>query len=247
MSGQIRILSTRPLEGTVCEEAKGAGIVLDMLPFIETRSVQDDALGNRIRSLSRRPLIAVFTSVNGVEAVADWLDGIERKSAETIPWTIYCIGGATRQVIGKSFGESSIAGTADAAGALANLIVRDMAGRAGEQEVFFFCGDLRRDELPSALRRASIGVNELVVYTTRQVRHKVEQAYDGIVFFSPSAVDSFFSGNKVNAAVLLFAIGQTTADTIRKYCANETIVSPSPDKETLIRQVIDHYKQEHNL
>jgi uroporphyrinogen-III synthase len=256
MSGQIRILSTGPLEEALCKEAKEAGVALDTLPFIETRPLSDEGLGRQIRDLFLRPLIAVFTSTNGVEAVAGWLSpaSFGKAGPALIPWTIYCIGGVTRQVIGKTFGEASIKGTADSAGALADLIIRDRNGRTGSQdesgsgrggeEVFFFCGDLRRDELPSALRRASIGVNELIVYTTRQVRQEVAQLYDGVVFFSPSAVHSFFSNNKVDAATLLFAIGQTTADSIREYSSNKMIISPFPGKEALIRQVIGYYKQE---
>jgi uroporphyrinogen-III synthase len=265
MPEPTRILCTRPLDASLCEWAAVKGIVLETLSFIETSPVPGDELGEQIKALSLRPLIAVFTSANGVEAVAERLHlsssrhagpgaslentrpaTIPRAAPATIPWAIYCIGGATRQAVSNFFGAGCIAGTADSAKALAELIICDAASRTDLREVFFFCGDLRRDELPSALRRAAIGVTELIVYTARQVRHEVGQAYDGIVFFSPSAVHSFFFANGVAAGTLLFAIGQTTAGAIREYCANRTIISQSPEKETLIQMIIDFYKQEHN-
>src|SRR6266702_8655058 len=69
----IRILSTRPLEAVLLEQAAGNGILIDTLPFIVTEPVVEPALHNQILDLSRHPLTAVFTSMNAVEAVAQHL------------------------------------------------------------------------------------------------------------------------------------------------------------------------------
>ena len=282
-----RILSTRSLDASLLREAAQQGIVLDLLPFIETRPVQDAAVGARVRELARSPLVAVFTSMNAVEAVADWLgepgetqDGASgerddasrerrvRESGKTqdgapgVPWKIFCIGSATGQLVQEYFGAQAIAGTAGSALALAAEIIRqwpDIIGSANNAnagkgskpdnanarvaaEVFFFCGDQRRDELPQTLAGQGIRVNECIVYTTIPTPHRVEESYDGIAFFSPSAVHSFFAVNTaLPAATLLFAIGRTTAGAIRQYTANRTIVSGIPEKEALIRQAIDHF------
>ena len=279
-----RILSTRPLEASLLREAAQQGIVLDMLSFIGTRPVQDAATGARVRELARCPLVAVFTSMNAVEAVADWLgepgetqdgasgerDDASRERPAEAPlekaagasWKIFCIGSATRQLVQEYFGARAIAGTAGSALALAAEIIRqwpDIIGSANNAnagkgskpdnanarvaaEVFFFCGDQRRDELPQTLAGQGIRVNECIVYTTIPTPHRVEESYDGIAFFSPSAVHSFFSVNtELPAATLLFAIGRTTAGAIRQYTANRTIVSGIPEKEALIRQAIDHF------
>lgn len=238
---KTRILSTRPLEAALLEQAAGRDIIIDMLPFIVTEPIVDAALQSRIRQLSRQPLIAVFTSMNAVEVVA----GLLGPAHSTLPWQIYVIGYATQQLIRQYWGAACIAGTAASASTLADTIIRRQADGIGQheaREVSFFCGDRRRDELPEKLRAQGIGVNEWVVYKTEQTPYKVEQIYDGIVFFSPSAVHSFFSENSIPAGTVLFAIGPTTADTIRSYAPdNHTILSGSPEKEALIRQVIDHY------
>jgi uroporphyrinogen-III synthase len=193
--------------------------------------------------------------MNAVSAVADWLRsphaGEDRGQdlrpggpfGETgiAPWDIYSIGAATAKLVGTYFGKERIVGTAESASALADRILADTIGKGQSKEVFFFCGDLRRDELPEKLRQASIKVNELTVYETLPVHRLVDIDYDGIVFFSPSAVHSFFATNTVRAATVIFAIGQTTAETIRGYSPNELVISKTADKESLIRQVIDHY------
>ena len=48
---------------------------------------------------------------------------------------------------------------------------------------------------------------------------KIKQKWDGILFFSPTGVKSFFAENKIaNSAA--FCIGQTTASEVKKYTAN---------------------------
>ena len=265
-----RILSTRPLEAALLEQAAGRGILIDTLSFIVTEPRVDEALKSRIRDLGQRSLVAVFTSMNAVEAVAASL-GLQldepapetramRDSGQEFPaagdgksWQIFSIGYATQQLVRRYFGERCIAGTASSAAALADTIIAQWnngeqegnPGRVGDKlrEVYFFCGDQRRDELPEKLREQAIGVNELVVYSTIRTPHRIEQVYDGIVFFSPSAVHSFFPENSIPAGTVLFAIGQTTADTIRAYTLNQTILSGSPEKEALIRQVINYYNR----
>jgi len=259
---KTRILSTRPLETALLEQAAGSNILIDTLPFIATEPLMEETLHRRLRDLSRQPLVAVFTSMNAVEAVARHLEAVGPHdvvagSPGTLPWRIFCIGSATQQLVRKNFGgDHHIAGTAASAAALAGTIIGWKASETEQhadtkdapvREVFFFCGDQRRDELPEKLQQQGIRVNEVVVYKTTRTPHKVEQAYDGIVFFSPSAVHSFFQVNTIPAGTRLFAIGQTTADTIRTYSPNQTILSGSPEKEALIRQVIDYFQNHQTI
>ena len=118
-------------------------------------------------------------------------------------------------MIEKYFGSKLVAGTADSAKGLADIITKN----SNSDEVVFFCGDHRRDELSAILREKNIEVNEIVAYKTTLVPHKIEKKYDGILFFSPSAVQSFFQKNKLDEETILFAIGNTTANEIKKYLA----------------------------
>lgn len=227
----IHVLSTRPLSPALIIDAAVNGLTIDVIPFIETAAIDDPVLCERLGGLGRQRLTALFTSSNAVEAVAKWVDG----SAQ---WIIYSIGGATSQAVSRHFGEDAIAGTAASARELALRIIEERSA----EELFFFCGDLRREELPSLLRQAGFGLQELVVYETMATPRKVQPSYEGILFFSPSAVESFFSANTIMASITLFAIGRTTAAAIREFCPNPIVVSGQPDATILIGQVIDHFK-----
>jgi len=242
----IRILSTRPVDPNLVAEAAGQGIALEALSFIETRMIRDEEKSKKIAALSHRSITAVFTSMNAVDAVS-WHLGhagdqpganAGDRDRVALPWKIFCIGSATRQRVLEDLGEGLIEGTADSAGMLAGEIL----AKASLKEVVFFCGDQRRDELPEKLAAGGIQVQELEVYATIRTPHRIEQGYEGIVFFSPSAVHSFFSNNSLPPEIRLFAIGKTTASAIRDYCGNEIDLSGSPDKEALIRQAIETFK-----
>lgn len=227
----IRILSTRPLKDEWVAEAKKAGIIIDQLSFIDTEPIQTIEVQQEIEQALLLSATVVFTSMNAVEAVATWQDGLQPE------WSIYCMGNTTRQLVKEYFGEESIAGTANSATELAELILEEDQ----PEEVLFFCGDQRRDELPAMLRNNQIDVNEIIVYQTIPVYHKIEKKYAGILFFSPSAVASFFKTNKLTGQTILFAIGNTTAAEIKKYSSNTIIISDEPGKESMVRQVIDFF------
>jgi uroporphyrinogen-III synthase len=231
MQNRIHILCTRPLNDTLTGEAKQAGIDIDELSFIETEPIQSIAVQQEIEQALLQTTTVVFTSMNAAEAVAFYQEEIQPT------WEIYCIGTTTKKLVEKYFGKEKIAGTANDAASLAELIAADRF----TDEVIFFCGDQRRDELPAILTSHDIEVNEIVVYQTIAVPHKIDKVYHGILFFSPSAVASFFQINKLPATTILFAIGNTTASEIKKYTNNTIIISDEPGKENLVSKMIEYF------
>lgn len=233
MATNLSILCTRPVQQILVNEAAQKGIDLQVIPVIDTEPVVDIDVQQEVEQLALQYATVVFTSMNAVESVITMLD-------QQVPeWNIYCMGHTTAQIIKEYFGEQSIAGTGNNAADLADAIIE--ADEAGE--IVFFCGDQRREELPAKLARAGIDVNEIVVYRTIPLYKKIEQAYDAILFFSPSAVDSYFKINKVAGQTVLFAIGQTTAAAIKQYSNNKTITANTPGKDELVRKAI-HYLSE---
>lgn len=230
-ANKISILSTRPIDESLIEEARRLNIETDVLSFIETEAIHTIEVQQEIENAFLQSTAVVFTSMNAVEAVADTL-------LEELPdWRIYSIGNTTQKLVKKYFGEQSIAGTANSAAKLAELIAEE----GYDDEVIFFCGDQRRDELPDILRKNDIEVNEIVVYETVAVPHKLNKQYHGILFFSPSAVESFFSNNKVNEQTVLFAIGSTTANAIKKYSNNKIIICDEPGKDSLFQKMMEYF------
>jgi uroporphyrinogen-III synthase len=228
---KISILSTRPLDESLIEEAKELNIEIDSLSFIETETIHTTEVQQEIENALLQSSAVVFTSMNAVEAVADELDGLQPN------WKIYSIGTTTSRLVKKYFGEEAIAGIANSASELADLIIDE----GEDNEVIFFCGDQRRDELPEILRNNDIDVNEIIVYETIAVSHKVEKEYHGVLFFSPSAVESFFKNNKITASTVLFAIGNTTANALKKFSNNKILISDEPGKDNLFRKMMEYF------
>ncbi len=231
MNTVIEILSTRPVEEELIQLAANADIKLHVVPFIKTEPIKTVEIQQEVENATLRETTVVFTSMNAVEAVYELI------SAAIVQWNIYCIGYATKELVEKYFGESVISGTADNATELAELIIKD----GYKEEIIFFCGDIHRKELPEKLKEAGIEVTEIIVYETINIPRKIIKEYDAIVFFSPSAVHSFFSINTVTPHTCMFAIGKTTAETIRQYSSNELIIASAPSKEHLIKEAIQWF------
>lgn len=230
MATNLSILCTRPVKQALVAEAAELGIHLKVVPLIDTEPVQDIDVQQEVEQIALQYATVVFTSMNAVESVITMLD-------QQVPeWNIYCMGNTTSNIIREYFGEQAIAGTGNNAEDLANAIIE-----ADEtDEIIFFCGDQRRDELPAKLGEAGMDVNEIVVYKTIPLHKKVETTYKAILFFSPSAVDSYFKLNKPADNTVLFAIGPTTAAAIKQYSNNKIITANAPGKDELVRKAI-HY------
>jgi uroporphyrinogen-III synthase len=228
---KIQILSTRPLSKSLVHEANAAGIAIDELSFIDTEPIQDIATQQEIEQAYLLSSTVVFTSMNAVDAVVAWQDG------QQPDWVIYCMGNTTKQKLKENFGDHSVVGTANNAADLADRIAEE----SDADQVIFFCGEQRREELPAILRSKGIDVHEIIVYQTIHTPHKVSKTYQAILFYSPSAVSSFFSNNKVSEQTILFAIGNTTAKTIQQYCNNTIIIGKEPGKEELVRQAMGYF------
>ena len=233
MPNRISILSTRPLETALLEAAKAKDITIDIVSLIDTSPAQTPGLKEEIGKVIKQPASVVFTSMNAVTTVAAYING------HTPNWNIFCIGNTTRQLAAKYFGEQSIHTVGNSAMELANKMIGDKSVK----QVVFFCGDQRREELPGKLRQNGITVQEVIVYHTISTPHKIDKAYDGILFFSPSAVQSFFYANAVPPETILFAIGQTTADAIKSFTNNMIIEAERPGKEELVKRVFQFFKK----
>jgi uroporphyrinogen-III synthase len=230
----ISILSTRPLTHNVMMQAEEQDVQIDVASFIETKNIINKTTGNKILQLASKEIAVVFTSMNAAEAVIDCLKAINAEPE----WTIYTLGGITNTILTNHFIESEVFSDATNATELAETIIENE-----EEHVTFFCGNQRREELPKMLQEQNIKVDEIVVYETIETPVKIDKDYNGILFFSPSAVKSFFSNNKIHDDTVLFAIGKTTAKALKQYSMNKVLVGTLPNKEHLAQQAIEYLKQ----
>jgi uroporphyrinogen-III synthase len=229
-SRRIQILSTRPVDQSLIQDAEACGIDIEMISFIETEAISDETVIKKIQTLASERITAVFTSMNAVEAVVG--------ATNTSPhWQIGSLGTTTYKLIQKHFPGSSVIATGNNASELANALSLIVTN----EKIIFFCGDQRRDELPSILKEHGIEVEEIIVYKTIPQPVRIDKDYDGIAFYSPSAVHSFFSVNKLNKSTIVFSIGSTTSESVRQYTINPIIEAGEPGKENLIKKILDYY------
>ena len=224
-------MSTRPLTPSLIEKAAAQNIMIESDPFITTIPVNEAQNTKKIQELAEQELVAVFTSMNAAEAVSAALRDRQPN------WKIFGIGTTTKSILQEKFTQSHIIGDAGNAASLADQIIAE----GNIESVIFFCGDQRRDELPEKLKRHNVVVTEIIVYKTIPLPHRLQKRYDGILFFSPSAVQSFFVNNVVPPETILFSIGDTTAKAIEQYSTNKVISSDHPGKEELVNKVVLYF------
>jgi uroporphyrinogen-III synthase len=122
---------------------------------------------------------------------------------------VHCLAHATRNAAERA--GFCIASTAPDARTLAMEILKT----PGIRSVTHVCGSRRLTDLSDTLQGAGVAVTDVVAYQTELTPLKLTAPFDGILFFSPSAIDSFCMANETNPAPC-FCIGQTTAQHARQ-------------------------------
>ena len=119
---------------------------------------------------------------------------------------------------------------------LAHFIAKDYK----KEHFYYFCGNKRRDELPTILKEAKVSFEEVITYKTSLNIRSFEQTFDGVLFFSPSGVEAFAKANTLKNTTA-FCIGNTTAAEAKKY-TNHTVVSNATSVESTIAKAVNHLK-----
>jgi uroporphyrinogen-III synthase len=201
---------------------------IQVLPFTEIFARQDDNIKTQIADLSTKKIKVVFTSAHAVKLVAACL---QKKPN----WKIYCIRNETRIAVINWFGNDSIVNFASNAMVLSQHMIAD-----GIKDAVFFCGDQRMDILPDNLKKHGIRLDELIVYDTRLTPVRLEEQPDAILFFSPTAVRSFFSMNELSPETMVFVMGKTTGAALEEFTNSPFIISPEADKAFVLNMAIKH-------
>lgn len=169
----------------------------------------------------------IITSKNTVEAL------LHNFSVSELQFkNIYCVGRRTKRMIENRIGKVTH-GEANAK-KLAYYLVDYIEGT----EVTYFCSDLRLNDLPNILAENHIKVNEVEAYQTKFDADKIEANLDGVMFYSPSTVESFLKQNKPNG--IAFCIGETTAKVAQNYF-EDVRIAKVPTVESVIELVNSHY------
>ena len=172
--------------------------------------------------------ISIFTSTNAVKGVL-----LNDEINQIIKNKCCCVGDNT-----KAFLEENGFEVLFSAQYAADLI-KDLKPIVNTNDFVFFSGNLRRNTIPSFFKEHNKSYIEIQTYRTALTPIEIKEKIDAVLFFSPSAVDSFFSKNKIKNQPL-FCIGNTTAEKASEYSKN-TIVAHQTTQLEVVKQVESYF------
>ncbi len=223
------VLSTKRLNDDLHKFATACGINVIEEELTRIELLNGDELRAVVNEVHDE--LVIFTSRNAVSAVSQLLNDKEKSKN----WKVYAVGAGTAKVVSDLLLAKVVNEPAGDGSRLAKMIIEaETPGNA-----VFFCGDKRRDVVPDALIKAGFRLKEFVVYQTILTPLKNQHDVDGILFFSPTAVQSFFSANNISSNVVCFAIGNTTGNELRKFTTNKIITAAEPSEKEVIQLAAD--------
>ncbi len=171
----------------------------------------------------------LFTSQNAVKSVLENenIALIKQKPA-------LCVGLKTKELLTSLGWEVKV--WAHYASELSLII----AAEYSQVSFSFFCGNIRREVLPTFFRTNGILFDEYEVYHTVAQSQRIEQKVEGICFYSPSGIESYLQQNTITNEVC-FCIGHTTAAALDGITQN-IVLAQQPTIESTIETCIAYYK-----
>ncbi len=227
MTKQISILSTKKLLSNQKQLLLDANISATEQDFIETKIKNFElSLRGTKQSLVNDNLL--FTSQNAVQSVLQHPKCDELKSKN-----VFCVGMKTKALLAENgFNVIVYTGYASDLAEIISLVY--------PKETFtFFSGNLRREVLPKTLKENNIVFNEIEVYETNITSKEITDKLDGILFFSPSAVESYLKLNTIKGETC-FCIGETTAEALENKKIKNIVIADRPTVEDVIEKAISY-------
>jgi uroporphyrinogen-III synthase len=222
MTKQPNILSTKSLLPIQKQELVNANFNVIEEDFIETKTIDFE--------LSKVNDNLIFTSQNAVNSILQ-----HPKCEELKAKNVFSIGMKTKDLLTENgFNVIAYTGYAADLAEIISLIYSD-------ESFTFFSGNLRRDVLPNTLEENGILLNEIKVYETKLTSKKVTEKLDGILFFSPSGVESYLKLNTIKDETC-FCIGETTAEALENKKVKTIVIADKPSVENVIAEVVEYYK-----
>ena len=137
----------------------------------------------------------------------------------------FCVGEKTRKLLEAEGWE--VVASFDYAKELAPYLVKHYP----KSSFVFFCGEKRMDTLPTTLRANHIQLQECLTYYTQLTPSKLTKSYKGLLFFSPSAIESYLRENSLSGEKAI-CIGTTTQAALPQ--GVESYVAEHPTVESVL-------------
>ena len=205
----VQLFSTKLLSPAQLQAFVSAGFALEMSDFIRVVPAA---------ALTTIPQADYFllTSQNALLALRSMLcyGQLPHRKA-------FCVGEKTRKLLEAEGWE--VVASFDYVKELAPYLVKYYA----KSSFVFFCGEKRMDTLPTTLKANHIQLQECLTYYTQLTPTKLTKRYEGLLFFSPSAIESYLKENTLSGEKAI-CIGATTQaalpHTVESYVAERPTV-----------------------
>jgi len=223
MTNRINILSTKTLYVNTLDSFNVSKFNVMAFDFIKINTISFNK--TELFNASKHWII---TSKNSLEIIFNTYSLEDLKSIH-----FYCVGDKTAQLIESK--QLNLITSALNSKTLAETIIKTYSNH-----IFSFIGgEMRRGELPSLLKNRQIQFTEFTIYSTSLSPNEINEHVDGVLFFSPSAVQSFMINNTLDKCIA-FCIGHTTATEVKKYSHNYK-VAKQQTFESVIELTQQHY------
>ena len=233
------IISTMDLKDTDILSEWNFSYRLMTVPLIQKEFSYDSEVEERIFSLGREKINAIFTSEVAVSSVFERLE-------YRPDWNIFCLGGKTRSAILKFLPNDDIPLMGNNSRELCDYINTHAALNKTLPAVFF-CGDRRMPTIPAYFANQNIALEEVVCYKSRCLPASLNGEISGLLFFSPSAVKCYSVANKqISPKTVFFSIGPTTSRAIAELYDNTIITAPEPSESALLLEIKRYFEAQEN-
>lgn len=218
-----KVLFTKHFENRFLDISLHQTIQYETIPFLEINLIQKEKFENQIRSNFHHYLL---TSQNAAKAIQNL----------KLHGTFYVVGNKTAQFLTEQ--GFKVAVVKNDAKDLADYITKHLE----PTQWTYFCGNHRRNTLLDELDKSNHKIHEIIVYESVKKPQKLTtKNWDGIAFFSPLGVQSYFEYNEISEETTIFTIGKTTSEEVSIYTNNQIITASLPSLSHLVHSINEFF------
>lgn len=148
-------------------------------------------------------------------------------------YEFFCVGEKSAKMLKVQ--KATVVEIAPSASALAETICQSYS----DYTFSYCCGRKRLSIIETQLEQVKISLHIHELYDTVLTPKQIKTAPDGVLFYSPSAVESYLLKNKMEQAQC-FCIGPTTAEKVREHTQNYS-VAKAPHNNFIFLDLMQHY------
>jgi len=227
MGNKPRILFTTQLSEQKRTDLEDGKLLIESEPFI---TFEYKLPGMWKDQVPEKADAWIFTSKKAVKAVSPVIGKFD------LPRHIFAVGSKTAEKLNEIGLKVSIPEEYNARALASMMRELDL------KKVVHFCGNLKAADLGKLLGE-DVELTSAEVYQTKLTSHKMDDLhnFDGIVFMSPSAVESFNQQNTISENIQAFCIGPTTEQAAEEAGIRNCITPEYSTLDSLMESIQNYY------